>query len=219
MLDNLDSLGSTLRTNALAMTNTETLGLKLNKLRAIRDLEFEAKPPENDWDPAHHSHEMNGRQLLLGAPEIYQMGASLRLMDLAASYFGAPAVLLDVTYRIDRNVSGVQRGVRRWHRDRESKRMLRAIVYLESVGVSDGPFECLPKTRVPLRLLLKLLPRNLRHTDKGIGLLVKKSRWQRCTGPAGTVVLVDPAALYHHGTDPKVQREVVTFTYIPVGGG
>ncbi|THH38552.1 hypothetical protein E4Z66_02995 [Aliishimia ponticola] len=219
MLDTLVKLGNKLRTDALAITDTETLGLDLSNLRAIRELEFEEKTPENDWDTAHHSQEMTGRQVLLEAPQIYQMGVGRQLMDVAEQYFGSPAILLDVTYRIDRNVKGDQRGVRRWHRDGESKSMLRAIVYLEAVGTSDGPFECLPKTRVPLRLLLRLLPRHLRHTDTGVGLFVRKSRWQKCTGPAGTVVLVDPAALYHHGTNPKAHREVVTFTYIPVGGG
>ena len=185
-------------------------------LKQAREARPADRRPTSKWDVRHHSHELTGIEILEQVPNIYRMGANQALIGAAKCYFGREPILFDVTYRRDFCTDG-QLGVRQWHRDHEADAIFKAIVYLTDVGAEDGGFEYVPRGYTPWNILFRTFPSRWRYSDRAMRRLVPRSQWRKCTGLAGTVVLADTAAIYHHGTNPTREREVVTFSYVPIG--
>lgn len=154
-------------------------------------------------------------------PEFAAWGQEFRLLNIVENYIGLPIAFQGVHLRRDfANLSPVTTEF--WHRDLEDRRMLKAIIYLTDVEEKDGPFEYIPKSQVsPLlaqrihRQIGKAYRRSqaLGITDAEMEMLVPRSKWQRCTGPAGTVVLVDPKNIFHHGKSRRKERASLFYVY------
>ena len=206
---------SELRAFGVSGCHIDDLGMSLDQLQQGRRVRRNEQLPANEWDVRNHSYEAKGVEILDQVPELYRMGTNPILLNTAEAYFEREPILFDVTYRCDFPSQG-QLGVRRWHRDREADTMFKAIVYLSDVGPDDGGFEYIPRGDTPWRPLFWVFPSAWRHSDRAMRKLVSARKWHKYIGVAGSVVLTDTAAVYHHGTNPVVTREVVTFTYVPV---
>jgi len=96
---------------------------------------------------------------------------------------------------------GRQAGTRLWHRDREDRRMMKIAVYLTDVPDSGGPLQCLKREVYDGPVNRDFSYPVLTHAqlERKLGRPIVDDDITSCTGPAGTVVFMDTARLYHRG--------------------
>lgn len=136
---------------------------------------------------------------LLAHPEIFAWGLHDRLLDIAESYIGLrPAydgVCLNYTVADGREIS-----TRKWHRDWEDRRMLKACIYLHDVDVGGGAFEIIRRPDT-MQSDAAGFSYDLADDSSLQSLLVDDlDRYKlSCEGPAGTVIFMDTARFFHRG--------------------
>jgi hypothetical protein len=162
-----------------------------------------------------HCISVDAPQLARRAPATLLWGLEERLLDLVESYLGVAPALTAVHLRKDIG-GGHQVGTRFWHIDTEDRRVIRVLVYLSDVTIDTGPFEYIP--RAIGDACIELRDRALRSDgdpvfDDEMRLHIPESEWRACVGPAGTVVIADNAAVYHHGKVHDAERTVLIYTY------
>ena len=220
------AIAQKLKRDAIYVTSLAELDLPITSefLGAVSAL-LPTLPASNshqaDGDPTSarntklHCFSVDPPELMVRHPEILLWGLEQRLLDIIEHYLGLPPAFTNMHLRKDVG-NGQQVGTRIWHVDIEDHRVIRVIIYLNDVTVDDGPFEYIPKrfnwTCAPL------LKRALRASgdpilDEEMRSYVPESSWVQCTGPAGTVVLADNAALYHHGKPHNSERIALIYTY------
>lgn len=141
------------------------------------------------------------------AEHVLAWGLGEDLLALCANYIGLPVAYRGVAVRRDL-ADGEETGTRIWHRDGEDSRILKAIVYVNDVGADGGPFEYVPRPHAPATWRVRVHDGN-RADD--FEKLVPAAHWRACTGPRGTVVLVDTCAVYHRGRVPTVADRLTAF--------
>lgn len=146
---------------------------------------------------------------LMEHPSLFLWGLEERLLNIVENYLGLPVAYHGLYMRRDL-ANGVQRRTRLWHLDKEDRRMLKIIIYLEDVNHDGGPFQYIPKSLTPT------ISRSLKYNydtikDKVMERVVPPSRWKSCVGPAGTVLLIDPASMFHRGKLPVGSDRLTLF--------
>lgn len=152
------------------------------------------------------------REQLLADIGIWRWGLGERLLDIVENYLGLPDRYGGPDVRCE--VAGAHEcGVRQWHRDVEDHQQLKILIWIREVGPTGGPYEYIPATPtldatrklgyvsgyVPSERIDRIVPETERHT---------------CHGPAWTVVLTDPARVFHRVKPPVADnRYSVTFSY------
>ncbi|WP_242137441.1 hypothetical protein [Sphingomonas sp. TREG-RG-20F-R18-01] len=132
-------------------------------------------------------------------PEIYRFGLDAGLLDLVEAYIGLPiaydGVTLQYTVADGRPVS-----TRKWHRDREDRRMVKMAIYLTDVDAAGGPFQLLP---ILDPASYETGPRDMFYLREADEVeqdgCVLGTRPISCEGPAGTAVFADTARFFHRG--------------------
>jgi hypothetical protein len=151
-------------------------------------------------------------------PEFAAWGQEPRLLNIVENYIGLPIAFQGIHLRRDfANPSPITTEL--WHQDLEDRRILKAIVYLSDVlEEKDGPFEYIPKSQVS-PLLAQRIHRKIAQAwalgipDQEMKKLVPRSAWRYCTGRAGTVVLMDPKNIFHHGKSRLKERAALFYVY------
>jgi hypothetical protein len=164
---------------------------------------------------ALHCFSIDPPELAVRAPGTLLWGLEERMLDLVEAYLGVPVAFSAAHLRKDVG-NGKQVGTRFWHIDTEDRRVVRVLVYLSDVTAETGPFEYIP--RPASDACTELRARALRSDgdpvfDDEMRRHVPDAAWRTCTGPAGTVVIADNAAVYHHGKVHEAERTVLIYTY------
>jgi hypothetical protein len=148
---------------------------------------------------------------LVQSPDLFLWGLEDRLLDILENYLGLPVAYHGVSFRRD-VADGSQQGTRQWHIDIEDRRMAKIIVYLNNVGLENGPYEYISKSLTPPPWVFK---RNYGFIpDDVVEKAVPPSKWTACTGSAGTVVFTDTCGVFHRGRMPtQSERLAMFFTY------
>jgi hypothetical protein len=144
-------------------------------------------------------------------PELYLFGLNPMFLDIAEAYIGLPVGYdgVSIQYTV---ADGAEVATRDWHRDREDRRMMKIIVYLNDVDTDGGPFQQLPfvsSSARKQRYLYSLMPEERAALAAGkLGTPVD------CEGPVGTAVFSDTARFFHRGK-PAVARDrsAIFFSY------
>lgn len=147
-------------------------------------------------------------------PDLYRFGLQDALLDLVERYIGLPVaydgVTLQYTVADGRAVS-----TRKWHRDREDRRMIKLAVYLTDVDAESGPFELLPVAEPrsyesgPRDLFYLRDADEVMHDGRILG-----AEPIACMGPAGTAVFADTARFFHRGKPATGRdRAALFFSY------
>ncbi len=134
-------------------------------------------------------------------------GMQERFLAIAENYLGLPVAYRGMVMRRD-FADGQKLETRQWHLDAEDTRIVKIIVYLNDVDEDGGPFRFLPKALTPktgIRLVNDRLP------DAVIDGLVPADSYVKAVGPAGTVLIADPATIWHHGCVPVSGDRLTTF--------
>lgn len=147
-------------------------------------------------------------------PEIYRFGLAPQLLDLVETYIGLPVaydgVTLQYTVADGRSVS-----TRKWHRDREDRRMIKLAIYLNDVDADGGPFQLLPIAEPPSYAYGPQDSFYLRDADEieQDGEILG-TRPISCEGRSGTVVFADTARFFHRGKPAtRNDRAALFFSY------
>ncbi|MBO3459893.1 phytanoyl-CoA dioxygenase family protein [Aetokthonos hydrillicola Thurmond2011] len=152
--------------------------------------------------------------------DFFSWGSQQRLLNIVENYIGLPVAFQGVHLRRDfANDEPVT--TEQWHLDAEDRRMVKVIVYLCDVAEENGPFQYIPKYKVPFLLALRIRAKIASTMAKGkVGLndremeeLVPPSLWKSCPGKAGSIVIADPKAIFHHGKSRKESRAALFFVY------
>lgn len=150
-------------------------------------------------------------------PDIARWGEEPALLAIVERYLGRTPTFQGVHLRRDfANPRPVTTEL--WHKDLEDRRMLKAIIYLEDVDDAVGPFEYIPRSTMTPAAALRVHLNTTRSDAMGIDdatmeAIVPRDRWQRCNGPANSVVLMDPVGVFHHGKPRTRDRAALFFVY------
>jgi hypothetical protein len=152
--------------------------------------------------------------------EFATWGREQRLLNIIENYIALPVAFQGVQLQRDfANEKSVFTEL--WHSDAEDRRMIKVIVYLNDITEEEGPFQCIPKSKVSPSLTRQIQSKITKATELGINdtemdQLIPRSEWKSCTGSAGTVVFVDPKAVFHHGKTRLRERAALFFVYTSV---
>lgn len=145
-------------------------------------------------------------------PDLYLWGLDDRILNIIENCIGLPPAYHGVIARKEIN-DAKQVGSRLWHQDQEDRNIIRISIYLNDIGVDDGPFEYIPKALTPCPSAFK--DTNYMASDAAMAKVVPPSQWKACTGSAGTVIFAATAKVFHHGKVPRsnVERIAVSYYY------
>ncbi|MEQ1543870.1 hypothetical protein [Methyloglobulus sp.] len=166
----------------------------------------------------HHMQEkacsvdMVGSDIISKYPEIFFLGLSQRILNIAETYLGLPAAYHGVALRRSL-VDGMETGPRLWHKDAEDFRVVRIVVYLNDVETAGGgPFEYVPRSYGLRYKQLNGIDGKL--TEENMLKVVPHNVMQQCYGKAGTVIIADTANTFHHEKlQVTQQRSVAMFGF------
>lgn len=200
----LAPLLSQLERDGAAITTLDFLGADPGLLPELEALLAATGAPEKR-EKSYVQHAPD--EAVAAAPHVIQWGLGEEILALSANYIGLPVAYRGVVVRRDL-ANGEESGTRVWHRDAEDDRILKLIVYVRDVGPDGGPFEYVPKSHTPPTWRVSLRDGN--RADE-FARLVPSEHWHACTGPRGTVVIVDTCAVYHRGRVPVAADRLTAF--------
>lgn len=211
------SILNMLRQEGVCVTSLEKLELNSTPrlISASESLLSNMPPPKNSNSNQRFPQIYTVTEL----PEFAMWANEKRLLNIIENYISLPIAFHGVHLRKDFPNEN-QFGTLLWHKDSEDRRMIKIIVYLSDVEEKHGPFEYVPLSSAPIynlnyyRIYHKLWKSGyLGINDLELQEIVPKIAWKSCTGPAGTVILVDPKAVLHHGTLRTEERSALFFVY------
>lgn len=133
---------------------------------------------------------------MLAEPQLFAWGVQDRLLDIVEAYLGLPPAYdgMTIIYTV---ANGDEEATRRWHRDREDRRMVKIIIYLNDVIAGEGgPFQLDPASDAA----------NI-AADHPAPIMT-------CEGKAGTVIFTDTARFLHRGQPAsKTDRAAIFYSY------
>jgi hypothetical protein len=146
-------------------------------------------------------------------PEIFLWGAHEALLDLAENYIQLPVYYLGAELKREVSDDSLE-GVRCWHIDKEDRRMMKVIIYLNDVDERGGPFECMSKPLSQTAAKAMNYSSGL-VSDEAMNRYIPAEYWQACTGPQHSAFIVDTCSIFHRARPPIGQdRYSITFHYI-----
>ncbi len=151
----------------------------------------------------------NSSNKALEHQEIYLWGLDARLLNIVENYILLPAAYHGMYLRKDL-ANNVVRKSRLWHIDKEDRRMLKIIIYLNDVDRDGGCFQYIHRSHTK-RIYQQLRYNHQYIKSDRIKNVVSESEWISCIGKAGTVIIVDTAAVFHRGTLPQTSDRLALF--------
>lgn len=208
-----------LKREGVAVTSLDELGFASNPAlrsaigRCVADLDASREAGPHEYESGfEHCVPINPTRIAEEYPDLYLWGLDEGLLDLIEGYLGLPAAYHGVCARKE-VVDGKFTGTRVWHRDLEDLDITRVIVYLSDVeDESAGPFEYVPRGESPSYRAFKGLD-GTAIRDPEMEAVVPRSKWKRCMGPAGTVIIGAVARVFHHGMLPQKARKAISYYY------
>lgn len=155
-------------------------------------------------------------------PVFSQWAQNQRLLNIIENYVGLPVAFQGVHLRRDfANERPVTTEL--WHKDLEDRRVIKLFVYLSDVAAAAGPYEYIPRSKVTPAIARQIKasfakrvtvnPYDMGITDDEMAAIIPRSDWRACEGAAGTVLLSDPVAVFHHGKSRTQGRSALFFVY------
>jgi len=144
--------------------------------------------------------------------EIFLWGLQQRLLNIIENYLGLPVAYHGSYFRRD-IANQVQLKSRLWHLDKEDRKVLKIIVYLNEVDDDCGPFQYIPQT-FSAKIASSLRYNYSYIRDKTMQQVISPLNWKSCTGLSGTVIIADTANIFHRGKIPRYSdRFTIFFDY------
>ncbi len=142
---------------------------------------------------------------------VFQLAFSNSILDAAIDYFSGSPSLDSIQLLYSCSGGGEPRESQLWHKDYGDYKSLHAIIYLNDVLDEDsGPFVYIDKEASKK---IKKYPVVRRINDNDFFQELKDGEVTFFYGKAGSFVLVDPAACYHHGSRGRKPRLALFVTF------
>jgi len=184
-----------LRQDGIFVTSLDALGMP-----GSSEMFETARSMAMDYAAEAHARAAAGEKYLMlpsarvmMQPMLFTWGLADRLLNIAESYLGLPPAYdgMALVYSV---ADGKEEATRRWHRDREDRRMVRIAIYLNDVDAGGGPFE------------LDRRGRDARQADDPEAI-------RSCRGPEGTVIFADTGRCLHRGKPADRDRMAIFYSY------
>ena len=134
-----------------------------------------------------------------------------RLLDIVENYIGLPLLFHGADLRRDVADAPIT-DARQWHLDIDDDRMIKIIIYLNHVGKTGGPFEYLPRS-LTSKIINQFNYKSGFITEEAMTKVIPSDYWQTCVGNPGSIVITDPAKIFHRAKPAKKNRYSLTFSY------
>ncbi len=207
-----ESLVEAIKREGVAITSLESLGITSTPrfFQAAKNLMQEIPKSISGQKNEFVVHATS--QQIMEYPEIFLWGLEQRLLNIVENYLGLPVAYHGAYFRRD-IVNEVQRKTRLWHMDKEDRKVLKIIVYLNNVGDDGGPFQYIPQSFTSTAA--SFLRYNYEYIqEKTMQRVIPPSNWKSCTGLSGTVVFAATGSIFHRGKLPLASdRFAVFFDY------
>ena len=150
---------------------------------------------------------------LLANPMIYRWGLHPTLLRIVESYLRQP-VAYDGPIVFYTEANQAEEGTRKWHLDREDRRVVKVALYLHDVDEETGPFEIFPRMPQNSDGRFKYPVVTTATLERLLGLQTNTMETVTCTGPAGTLVFAETGRFYHRGKPPtRNDRAAIFYGY------
>ncbi|AYG70154.1 hypothetical protein CCGE531_29375 (plasmid) [Rhizobium sp. CCGE531] len=204
-----------LNSDGVCVTELSSLGLPLNN-----EMFASARLIAKTYEQRVRQNVYDGWETITATPDeimsnpaIFLWGLNQRLLNIVEAYLGLPVAYdgMNMFYTI---ADGRQIGTRKWHRDREDRRMVKIAVYCNDVDEGSGPLQVVRPNVVTGDLADKFTYPALSQQllEARLGGPVIDRDVVTCTGPAGTVIFSDTASQYHRGK-PATSRDRCAIFY------
>jgi hypothetical protein len=150
---------------------------------------------------------------LMDYPAIYRWGLNPAILGIVQAYLRSP-VAYDGPLVFHAPADGRETSNRRWHVDREDRRVVKVGLYLHDVSESGGPFQLLHHEvrRAGEAFHYKVFD-SIRLEQK-LGRDVTSRDTVTCPGKAGTLVFAETGRFYHRGKPATdCERATIFFSY------
>ena len=147
---------------------------------------------------------------LLDHPTLYRWGLHPTLLRIVEAYLRQP-VAYDGPVIFHTEASGQEIGTRRWHLDREDRRVVKVALYLHDVDDAAGPFQILPQTPQNTSGRYDYTAFDTATLDRVLDAQSASREPVTCTGAAGTVVFAETARFFHRGKPPTRHHRTAIF--------
>ncbi len=200
---------SIVKLGELSLESNPSFDKAIDKL--VKDLEVVSPAAEKEYKLGFkHCTPINPSQIARDYPEVFLWGLDHDLLDIVENLIGVPVAYHGVVARKE-IVDDQLIGTRVWHLDDDDINVVRIHVYLSDVLNEDsGAFEYIPKKLSPSYRAFKGRGEIL---DEHMGEVIAPSQWKKCLGEAKTVIFANTSSIFHHGSLPKEERMVASFTY------
>jgi hypothetical protein len=151
-------------------------------------------------------------QQIMEYPKIFLWGLEQRLLNIVENFLGLPVAYQGVYFRRD-IANQLEAGSRLWHIDREDRKILKVIIYLNDVSEDHGPFQYISKS------LTSKIAQSLKYTsgyiqDQIMQKFISSGIYKSCTEISGTVIIADTSSIFHRGKPPIASdRFTIFFDY------
>ncbi|HYW20818.1 MAG TPA: 2OG-Fe(II) oxygenase [Nodularia sp. (in: cyanobacteria)] len=151
-------------------------------------------------------------QQIMEYPEIFFWGLEQRLLNIVENYLGLPVAYNGVYFRRD-IANQIEQGSRLWHIDREDRKILKIIIYLNDINENTGPLQYIPKD-LTLEIVKDLKYKSGYIEEKTMREFVSPTNYKSCTGSFGTVIFAATGSIFHRGKLPiSSDRFAIFFDY------
>jgi hypothetical protein len=146
---------------------------------------------------------------------LLKLALDRKLLEIVSAYLGMWPRLHGVGAWLNLPTESQPKKSQLWHRDPEDLKLIKVFIYLNDVGVDNGPFCYIPKShpfssgagKVPLHKGDK------RILDDEMTTAFPEDSWVECTGPANTMIIADTVGFHRGGRVKTGTRLLLTFTY------
>lgn len=146
-------------------------------------------------------------------PAIYRWGLNPVLLRILRAYLRLP-VAYDGPILFHTPADGAEAGTRRWHIDREDRRVVKVGLYLHDVDEHTGPFQSLRREVRPDAGRFDFTALDTAGLRRRFGADEGSPDITTCVGAAGTVIFADTARFYHRGKPAtRRARSAVFYSY------
>lgn len=152
-------------------------------------------------------------------PYLLALGNNSFLIRLVSNYFGSPCYVYSADYWLHKASSDTKRiSAQNWHRDPESKKMIKLFLFINEVTLLNGPTEFIKGSHKTSRnFYLRNLYRNLTMAPENFMETLKETNKENIfysIGNKGEIVFMDTSG-FHRGGKCQEDRLIANITYLP----
>jgi Phytanoyl-CoA dioxygenase (PhyH) len=206
------NLIETINNEGVGITSLAALGISSSASMFHAAKSLMQQIPSNRTDHKNEFVVHASSQQIMTYPEIFLWGLEKGLINIVETYLGLPVAYHGAYLRRD-IANQIEQKSRLWHIDKEDRKVLKIIVYLQDMNEDNGPFQYIPQS-LTSSLIQSLKYHNGYIQDATMQKVISPTEYKSCLGSAGTVIFAATGSIFHRGKLPvAADRLAVFFDY------